>query len=577
MARKPEVSVLIKARDTASRVVRRFQRGLSATKKIAKATAAGVSAVTASVVALGVAIGKTAERGNRILAVRAAFQRVGGDIEQLRAATGGLISDFDLMVGMNSAIALGSARNTEEFGRLARVAQNLGRALGIDAQFALESLNTGISRQSKLYLDNLGIILDVDAANAAYAASLGKSVDALSESERKLAFRNAALQQAEALVNRLGVAEDNAGTAAERATVKLANLRDELTTLVAESPTLNTFFSDIADVGQSIVDGLKGDADDVREAFSLLGHLAGQAFKLGVLQAAQGGLRGLRENIPVIGDANRRAREDREARLEAERDRIRRRGTFGVSQAEVDRQLREFDDFNLTGLDALIAEGIEASRATVVAIGALGRSGAAQSSARAIGGTSTSGDAPQTRSAAVDAILDAVLTARGTSISRVARGLDFGPQLSEEGLKILSKAPDLANDAAEGMSAAAETTALAITSAATAVARGSDQIAASVVDMITRIASTRIGGIAGLVIGGVGSVVSGFLSRSGSRRPEVDISDASARKIAEAANDRPIRITNVTETGGVEIARVEHELKRRTQLSGVPRFTTGGA
>jgi hypothetical protein len=79
------------------------------------------------------------------------------------------------MVGMNRALALGAANNAEQFGELSRTAITLGRALGVDATFAMESLSLGIGRQSRLILDNLGLIVSVETANKKYAAALGKT------------------------------------------------------------------------------------------------------------------------------------------------------------------------------------------------------------------------------------------------------------------------------------------------------------------------------------------------------------------------------------------------------------------
>ena len=84
------------------------------------------------------------------------------------------------------------------------VAQRLASALGKDTAFGVESLTTGLGRQSKLMLDNLGIMLDVDNANQKYADSLNKSVDELTDQEKKQAFVNEAMIQAKDLVGGLG-------------------------------------------------------------------------------------------------------------------------------------------------------------------------------------------------------------------------------------------------------------------------------------------------------------------------------------------------------------------------------------
>ena len=57
---------------------------------------------------------------------------------------------------------------------------------------------------SKLMLDNLGIMIDTQKAYDDYAATLGKTASQLDETERKQAFTNAALEEAERLAASLG-------------------------------------------------------------------------------------------------------------------------------------------------------------------------------------------------------------------------------------------------------------------------------------------------------------------------------------------------------------------------------------
>ena len=107
------------------------------------------AAAAAAVVATAEAFGRLAEAGGRALTVQAAFNQSMGDgaaaLNTLRRATNGLITDQELMVQMNTAMTMGSARSAGEFAKLAEVAQGLGRALGVDAAFALNSLNVGIA------------------------------------------------------------------------------------------------------------------------------------------------------------------------------------------------------------------------------------------------------------------------------------------------------------------------------------------------------------------------------------------------------------------------------------------------
>lgn len=130
-------------------------------------------------------------------------------MEKLRIATNGTMSQIDLLKQANNAMILGVTRNTDEMAKMFDMAQRLGKALGVDTNRAVESLVTGIGRQSRLMLDNIGIIVKSDEAYKKYAFELGKTVDALTDSEKKQAFLNATLEAAENKLKSVGDEEDS--------------------------------------------------------------------------------------------------------------------------------------------------------------------------------------------------------------------------------------------------------------------------------------------------------------------------------------------------------------------------------
>jgi hypothetical protein len=125
-------------------------------------------------------------------------------IASLQNATRGLVSNIDLMQSANKAILLGLPVTTKEMGDLAKTATVLGKAMGQDATKSLDDLITALGRSSPLILDNLGLSVKVGEANEKYAASLGKTVEALTDAEKKTAFYNAAMEAARAKVLELG-------------------------------------------------------------------------------------------------------------------------------------------------------------------------------------------------------------------------------------------------------------------------------------------------------------------------------------------------------------------------------------
>ncbi len=114
----------------------------------------------------------------------------------MNTATKGLVSNYDLMLSANKAMLLGLPVTSESMGDLAKTAGILGKAMGQDATSSLNDLITALGRSSPMILDNLGLSVKVGEANEAYAAKLGKTADALTEAEKKMAFYEAAMEAA---------------------------------------------------------------------------------------------------------------------------------------------------------------------------------------------------------------------------------------------------------------------------------------------------------------------------------------------------------------------------------------------
>ena len=162
--------------------------------------------------ALGVRqLGKFAVQASKVESMSNAFNTLSGAgedsreaLQRLEQATNGTMSQFDLFQQANNAMVLGVSRNSEEMAEMFDIAQRLGRALGRDTASSVESLVTGIGRQSRLMLDNIGIIVKSDEAYESYAKTLGVNVEQLTDAEKKQAFLNATMESARAKVKTLG-------------------------------------------------------------------------------------------------------------------------------------------------------------------------------------------------------------------------------------------------------------------------------------------------------------------------------------------------------------------------------------
>ena len=147
----------------------------------------------------------------KIKNMEASFIKLAGGVNKansmmnkLNKATDGTMSTFDLFKQANNAMILGITKNENEMSEMFDMAQRLGKALGLDTASAVESLTTGIGRQSRLMLDNLGLMVDTEQAYKDYAKEIKKSVTNLTDVEKKQAFLNATLEQAREKVSLLG-------------------------------------------------------------------------------------------------------------------------------------------------------------------------------------------------------------------------------------------------------------------------------------------------------------------------------------------------------------------------------------
>ena len=181
--------------------------------------------------------------------------------QKLKNATDNTVDSITLMEQANSAMLLGIFDSDEQMATMFDTAQRLGNALGVDTVRSVESLVTGLGRQSKLMLDNLGIMFDVEKANKDYAASIKKTSAELTDQERKQAFVNAAMESASELLK--GVGEEQLTTSD-----RMAQLNNSFTDLTV---SVGDLFRPAVDLAAGALTGLINIANDGITSFNNLG------------------------------------------------------------------------------------------------------------------------------------------------------------------------------------------------------------------------------------------------------------------------------------------------------------------
>ena len=161
-------------------------------------------------------------------------------------AAEGTLSKLQLMQAANVGVQLNVARNVEEFQKLIVAGRRLGQVMGRTATEGIYDLAQGIGRQSRLILDNLGIIISMERAQEEFAQSLNKTVGALTSQESRIAFNNAAFEAIRKKLAALGPEQDTLSLQISRVS---ASFQDLFANIAGNAiPALRRLFAVIEDL-----------------------------------------------------------------------------------------------------------------------------------------------------------------------------------------------------------------------------------------------------------------------------------------------------------------------------------------
>lgn len=255
-----------------SRIAANVSRNLGGIVTTGIVTAIG--AAVASITGLGLAANKLATEAAPLQGVMDGFAvsaaKAGKSYDEflgsLTDASGGLVTNLDLMRAANVALTGSTGEFAQQFGEalptLLRAAQVAAKQTGQDVTFLFNSLVTGVKRSSPLLIDNTGIVLSVGAANEAMAASLGKTVEQLTEQELQLALLNSTLEASERMIAESGDASLTAADKLGQWRVALQNTRDDIG--LSLQPALSNLMDGLQRLGDAVL-------PQVAEAFVQIG------------------------------------------------------------------------------------------------------------------------------------------------------------------------------------------------------------------------------------------------------------------------------------------------------------------
>lgn len=159
---------------------------------------AAFAATTYAVAAAFSALSKAMDTSNMVQGLNqlgaASGVSLGNLSKRLVDTTEGAISLRQAMQSVAQASAAGiSSANILKMGDVAKKAS---QALGIDMSDALSRISRGVTKLEPELLDELGIFTKLNESNAKYAVTLGKSVGALTDFEKRQGFANAVIDEA---------------------------------------------------------------------------------------------------------------------------------------------------------------------------------------------------------------------------------------------------------------------------------------------------------------------------------------------------------------------------------------------
>lgn len=177
-------------------------------------------------------------------------------LPELQAATGGLISNLDLMRASNEALLAGIS--PEQFQQMAAGVDQLGDAVGVNTKQALDDFTTAMATGVTRGLERTyGLVIDNKKAQEDFAKSIGTTADKLNELGQREAARIAILKAVEEQQKSTGKQTELAGDQLQRIDVAVTNARKAFAGWVNEQAGIVGFFKAIANFAGQAAEGIE--------------------------------------------------------------------------------------------------------------------------------------------------------------------------------------------------------------------------------------------------------------------------------------------------------------------------------
>jgi len=222
MAQNAEANILITIKEKGKEALDGIESGMASIVKIG-------AAMAATLIAVGASIGKLAGDASQFEEIKSGFERLAVSqganadkiLEKMRQASDGVLSTSQIMKAANEAMLAGIP--IDRLGKITEIAKAAANTTGDTVENMMNVITNGLARTSTMMLRHLGIVFDENEAYKNYAKSIGKTIEELTDNEKKQVFLNKALEVGQKTLDKLGPSQISVSDQWDRLKATMAN------------------------------------------------------------------------------------------------------------------------------------------------------------------------------------------------------------------------------------------------------------------------------------------------------------------------------------------------------------------
>lgn len=157
-------------------------------------------------------------------------------MQATKTTTNSLLTQQQVMKSVNTMTALGIKTNEEGFATIAGAAVKMSKVMGTDVEYAMNSLATGLARQSIRVLDNIGVTFKAGEANEWWAKSHHTVISAMTKTEEKAAWLGYAIKMLKENAEKSGDTISTMGMAFNQAKVSFQDMFQQTMAWIVTQP-----------------------------------------------------------------------------------------------------------------------------------------------------------------------------------------------------------------------------------------------------------------------------------------------------------------------------------------------------